>query len=45
MPEFVISDDGYDSSIGMMTLQLLGLRGARSLEGGLTAWTSAQGAP
>ena len=42
---FVISDDGYESSIGMMTLQLLGLRGARSLEGGLAMWTSSQVVP
>ncbi len=41
MPVFVISDDGYQSGIAMMTMQLLSLRGARNLEGGLPMWDDA----
>ncbi len=45
MPVFIVSDDGYESSMAMMTTQLLGVRGARSLEGGLPSWTSASATP
>ncbi len=45
MPVFVVSGDGYESGIAMMTMQLLGLHGARSLQGGLPAWTAIPPAP
>ncbi len=45
VPVYVISEDGYDGAIAVMVLQMLGLKGARSLEGGLEAWPAGAAQP
>jgi rhodanese-related sulfurtransferase len=39
-PIILVSEDGYESALGMMALQAIGYQSVRSLDGGMAAWNA-----